>query len=69
MPPAVLERPLRLFSGVGFVNASGLTETSSTIAVLWQEDHRQARRGSCGYAGRRCPASSSSPAVEPAPRP
>jgi acyl-CoA synthetase (AMP-forming)/AMP-acid ligase II len=38
----VLERALRLFPGVGFVNAYGLTETSSTIAVLTPEDHREA---------------------------
>ena len=42
MPVTVLERALRLFPGVGFVNAYGLTETSSTIAVLTPEDHRQA---------------------------
>jgi acyl-CoA synthetase (AMP-forming)/AMP-acid ligase II len=42
MPATVLERALRLFPDVGFVNAYGLTETSSTIAVLTPEDHRQA---------------------------
>ena len=50
---------------VDFVNAYGLTETSSTIAVLGPEDHRDgvrqrrprgARRGSARSAGR-CPAS------------
>jgi acyl-CoA synthetase (AMP-forming)/AMP-acid ligase II len=40
--PSVLERALRLFPAVGFVNAYGLTETSSTIAVLGPEDHRTA---------------------------
>ena len=34
MPVPVLERALRLFPGTGFVNAYGLTETSSSIAVL-----------------------------------
>jgi acyl-CoA synthetase (AMP-forming)/AMP-acid ligase II len=42
MPATVLERALKLFPQVGFVNAYGLTETSSTIAVLTPEDHRQA---------------------------
>jgi acyl-CoA synthetase (AMP-forming)/AMP-acid ligase II len=42
MPATVLERALRLFPAAGFVNAYGLTETSSTIAVLTPEDHREA---------------------------
>ncbi len=42
MPATVLERALRLFPHTGFVNAYGLTETSSTVAVLTPEDHRQA---------------------------
>lgn len=42
MPPSVLERAMGAFIGVGFVNAYGLTETSSTIAVLGPEDHRAA---------------------------
>ena len=33
MPIPVLERAIWLFPGVDFVNADGLTETSSTIAV------------------------------------
>jgi acyl-CoA synthetase (AMP-forming)/AMP-acid ligase II len=41
MPRPVLERALRLFPDTGFVNAYGLTETSSTIAVLDPDDHRQ----------------------------
>jgi acyl-CoA synthetase (AMP-forming)/AMP-acid ligase II len=44
MPRAVLERALEAFPDAGFVNAYGLTETSSTIAVLSPEDHRAARR-------------------------
>jgi len=40
MPLAVLERALRAFPEVGFVNAYGLTETASTIALLGPEDHR-----------------------------
>lgn len=42
MPLAVVERAMALLPGVGFVNAYGLTETSSTIAVLGPEDHREA---------------------------
>jgi acyl-CoA synthetase (AMP-forming)/AMP-acid ligase II len=57
MPVTVLERALAAFPGTDFVNAYGLTETSSTIAVLGPEDHRKAlagdeaaraRLGSCG---------------------
>ncbi len=40
MPMAVVERAMGVLPGVGFVNAYGLTETSSTIAVLGPEDHR-----------------------------
>ena len=42
MPPTVLEDALRLFPETGFVNAYGLTETSSSIAVLGPDDHRAA---------------------------
>lgn len=42
MPVPVLERALELFDGTGFVNAYGLTETSSSIAVLSPDDHRLA---------------------------
>jgi acyl-CoA synthetase (AMP-forming)/AMP-acid ligase II len=42
MPPQVIERALRVWPQVDFVNAYGLTETSSTIAVLGPEDHRAA---------------------------
>ena len=42
MPMAVVERAMALLPDVGFVNAYGLTETSSTIALLDNEDHRQA---------------------------
>jgi acyl-CoA synthetase (AMP-forming)/AMP-acid ligase II len=40
MPVTVLERALAAFPTTDFVNAYGLTETSSTIAVLGPEDHR-----------------------------
>jgi acyl-CoA synthetase (AMP-forming)/AMP-acid ligase II len=42
MPLPVIERALRLLPQVSFANAYGLTETSSTIAVLTPEDHREA---------------------------
>lgn len=42
MPARVIERALRMWPEVNFVNAYGLTETSSTIAVLGPEDHRDA---------------------------
>ncbi|MFR9804140.1 class I adenylate-forming enzyme family protein [Pseudonocardia sp. RS010] len=38
----VLRSAVRLFPDTGFVNAYGLTETASTIAVLSPEDHRAA---------------------------
>lgn len=42
MPPTVLHQALTAFPNAGFCNAYGLTETSSTIALLTPEDHRQA---------------------------
>jgi acyl-CoA synthetase (AMP-forming)/AMP-acid ligase II len=42
MPPRVIERALRAWPHVDFVNAYGLTETSSTIAILGPDDHRAA---------------------------
>jgi acyl-CoA synthetase (AMP-forming)/AMP-acid ligase II len=38
----LVRKALRLLPAVGFVNAYGLTETSSTIAVLTPDDHRTA---------------------------
>ena len=38
----VLEAALRAFPDTGFVNAYGLTETASTVAVLGPDDHRAA---------------------------
>ena len=40
MPIDLIERALKTLPNVNFVNAYGLTETSSTIAVLTPEDHR-----------------------------
>ncbi len=42
MPAVVIERAMGLLPDVGFVNAYGLTETSSTIALLGPDDHREA---------------------------
>jgi fatty-acyl-CoA synthase len=42
MPGAIIERALKLMPEVNFVNAYGLTETSSTIALLGPDDHREA---------------------------
>lgn len=61
MPITVLERALRAFPEPGFVNAYGLTETSSTLAVLTPDDHRAALSGDpvalarLGSAGRIIP--------------
>jgi acyl-CoA synthetase (AMP-forming)/AMP-acid ligase II len=42
MPARVLERALAEWPHVGFVNAYGLTETSSTVTVLGPDEHREA---------------------------
>jgi acyl-CoA synthetase (AMP-forming)/AMP-acid ligase II len=44
MPIPVLEEALARFADTGFVNAYGLTETSSTIALLGPDDHRAGLR-------------------------
>lgn len=41
-PRPVVERALEIFPGTGFVNAYGLTETTSSVAVLGPDDHREA---------------------------
>ena len=41
-PGEFIEAALLLFPDVGFVNAYGLTETASTIALLSPDDHRRA---------------------------
>jgi acyl-CoA synthetase (AMP-forming)/AMP-acid ligase II len=62
MPASVLAEALTALPDVGFVNAYGLTETSSTIALLGPEDHRRALasedpvvRARLGSAGRLVP--------------
>ena len=42
MPAEVIERAMAALPHVDYVNAYGLTETSSTISVLTPEDHREA---------------------------
>lgn len=42
MPLSVIERSMALFPNADFANAYGLTETSSTIAILGPQDHRDA---------------------------
>ena len=64
-PAAVLRRIMDLLPHVDFTNAYGLTETSSTIAVLGPHDHRAARRvirwrrPGCRRRARCCPPSRS----------
>nr|WP_246325073.1 AMP-binding protein [Petropleomorpha daqingensis] len=62
MPPRVIERALVEWPHVDFVNAYGLTETSSTVTVLGPEEHRAAVasddpavRARLGSAGRAVP--------------
>ncbi len=42
MPLEVIQRALELFPATGFTNAYGLTETSSTVALLGPDEHRDA---------------------------
>jgi acyl-CoA synthetase (AMP-forming)/AMP-acid ligase II len=42
MPAELIERALALFPRTAFTNAYGLTETSSTVALLGPEEHRDA---------------------------
>lgn len=42
MPRDLIERTMKLLPNVNYVNAYGLTETSSTISVLTPDDHREA---------------------------
>jgi acyl-CoA synthetase (AMP-forming)/AMP-acid ligase II len=62
MPLELIARALELFPQTGFTNAYGLTETSSTIALLGPEEHRAAHgatdplvRGRLGSVGRPLP--------------
>jgi len=42
MPQSVIEKAMKLFPDAAFTNAYGLTETSSTIAILGPDEHRAA---------------------------
>ena len=44
MPLELIDRALDLFPETGFTNAYGLTETSSTVALLGPDEHRAAHR-------------------------
>ena len=46
MPVEVIARAMTLFPNTGFTNAYGLTETSSTVALLGPEEHRAAHASS-----------------------
>lgn len=46
MPTELIDRALDLFPATGFTNAYGLTETSSTVALLGPDEHRAAHRAS-----------------------
>jgi acyl-CoA synthetase (AMP-forming)/AMP-acid ligase II len=46
MPVEVIAHAMQLFPNTGFTNAYGLTETSSTIALLGPEEHRTAHASS-----------------------
>jgi acyl-CoA synthetase (AMP-forming)/AMP-acid ligase II len=63
-PATVLARTMRLLPDVALTNAYGLTETSSTIAVLGPDDHRAARDGDPVAAARLSSAGRVLPGVE-----
>ena len=44
MPLEIIQRALELFPETGFTNAYGLTETSSTVALLGPDEHRAAHQ-------------------------
>ncbi|TJY58937.1 acyl--CoA ligase [Sinimarinibacterium sp. CAU 1509] len=53
MPQTTIARAMQLFPNVDFTNAYGLTETSSTVAVLGPDDHREAAASSDPYVQKR----------------
>src|SRR3546814_6325337 len=53
MPLGTISKAMQLFPNVDFTNAYGLTETSSTIAVLGPDDHRAAATSSDPLVQRR----------------
>jgi long-chain acyl-CoA synthetase len=64
MPLSVIQKAMALFPTVDFTNAYGLTETSSTIAVLGPEDHRAAAASSDPAVRRRLASVGKPAAVE-----
>ncbi|MBL8776890.1 MAG: long-chain fatty acid--CoA ligase [Acidimicrobiales bacterium] len=63
-PSTVLQRVMTVLPDVNLVNAYGLTETSSTIAVLGPDDHRAARDGDAVAIGRLASVGQVLPTVE-----
>ncbi|MGH7288952.1 MAG: AMP-binding protein, partial [Myxococcota bacterium] len=63
-PATVLQQVMRLLPDVDLTNAYGLTETSSTIAVLGPADHRAARDGDPAALARLASAGTVLPTVE-----
>jgi acyl-CoA synthetase (AMP-forming)/AMP-acid ligase II len=63
-PATVLQRVMALLPHVELTNAYGLTETSSTIAVLGPDDHRAARGGDPAATARLSSAGRVLPTVE-----
>jgi len=63
-PVTVLQRAMERFPDVSFTNAYGLTETSSTIAVLGPDDHAAARSGDADAIERLSSAGRVLPTVE-----
>ena len=65
MPQTTIANAMRLLPRVDFTNAYGLTETSSTIAVLGPDDHRDAAASPDGHVQRRlCSVGRATGAVE-----
>jgi acyl-CoA synthetase (AMP-forming)/AMP-acid ligase II len=63
-PATLLERVMALLPEVSLTNAYGLTETSSTIAVLGPDDHRAARDGDLAAVARLSSAGQILPSIE-----
>jgi acyl-CoA synthetase (AMP-forming)/AMP-acid ligase II len=65
MPLRVIERALAQWPAVDFVNAYGLTETSSTITVLGPDEHRQSAQATDpGHRARLASAGRPVPGIE-----
>lgn len=64
MPLSTIAKAMQLFPNVDFTNAYGLTETSSTIAVLGPDDHRAAASSSDPLVQRRLASVGKPAAVE-----